>query len=81
MTPAFLLSIVLVLIILDFVFDLQLFGVSIAASFFVIAILQFYEVTLDNWVWTVLFAVITVFFAVITRVFVKKTDNEDINKY
>lgn len=81
MTPTVLLSIVLVLVVADFVLDLQLFGFSVALSFLVIAILRFYEVTLDTWVWTILFVGLTAFFVAITRQFVKKTDNEDINKY
>lgn len=81
MTPTILLLIVLVLVIADFVLDLQLFGFSVAASFFVIAILQFYEVTLENWMWTLLFTKLTLSFIFVTRFFIKKTDNKDINKY
>jgi len=81
MTPTIILMIALGLIVADIFLDLQLYAFSIALSFIVIAFMKFYEVELDYWLWSVVMAALTVFFVAVTRYFVKKTDNEDINKY
>ena len=81
MTPTILALIVLGLVVADFVFDLQLFGFSVALTFLVTGLLDFAGVEMVYWQWTILFVALTSFFVFITRYFVKKNDNEDINKY
>ena len=81
MTPTILALIVLGLVVADFVFDLQLFGFSIALTFLVTGLLDFAGVTLAYWEWTILFVALTFLFVFVTRHFVKNNDNEDINKY
>jgi hypothetical protein len=81
MTPTILALIVLGLVVADFILDLQLFGFSVALTILVSGILTFYGVTMAYWQWSVLFVALMIFFVVVTRFFIRKSDNQDINKY
>ena len=82
MTPQILAVLVVVIIALDFIIDLQLYGVSVGASLSVIAALEYFGVGLEVWQMAALFAVLVAITAFGTRKLIKTTDKtEDINKY
>ena len=81
MTPAILALIVLGLVVVDIVFNLLLFGTSVALAVLVTGIMTFYGMTFEYWQWSIIFVVLTVIFILLTRLFVKKNDYKDINHY
>jgi membrane protein implicated in regulation of membrane protease activity len=81
MSPIVLTAIVLGIIILDFVVDLQLYGLSLALSIGIVASLEFFGLQLELWQLVGIFSLLVALFAVVTRKIIKKNDNDDINKY
>ena len=81
MTPTILALTVLVLVTLDLIFDLQLFGVSLALAFMTMALIDFAGINMLYWQWCIAFVTIMSFFVYVTRRFVQVNDNDDINKY
>lgn len=81
MSPIVLTAILLGIIILDFVIDLQLYGLSLALSIGIVSSLEFFGFQLELWQLVGVFSVLVAIFAAGTRKMIKKNDNDDINKY
>ena len=81
MSPLIIAGLALVIVALDLIIDLQLYGVSVALSLLIVAVLTSLGLEMDDWQLVSVFTLTTVSSIFLTRKFVKKMDNDDINKY
>lgn len=81
MSPLIIAAIALCIVAVDLVIDLQLYGMSVALSLLFISFLTSMGLEMNDWQMVSVFSITTAIAVFVTRKFIKKHDNDDINKY